>query len=148
MQRKVGTNRNHQCVVLNYSHFDITTRILPAVTISDSPAGMMGNFKGMVLDDRFVSPTFVVNDTGTYDLYMYCITDSDCGNVLFYLNQTEIIGSLEFYSKNKNVTIKKIEGIQIKTMRKVFIQGHVDYKEPKSTGYNITIGDIWLHKRE
>ena len=134
-------------IIINYVCFDMTTRILPAMNIIDTPAGMMGYFNGTRLGDIFVSPVFLLEEAGIYDITLYCKTAPDYGNVVFRLNGVEIIGSLEFYSKVERFTIKKIEGIRIKDTSKVSIHGLIDSNQPDSTGFDITIGDIWIHKR-
>jgi hypothetical protein len=120
--------------------FDLVTRfdVPPIITSSVAPMTTFGN---MVILDRFVSPS-VVLEQGFYDIYMLCTTNDRSGTVVFDLNYEQIIGSVDFYSPITNVTLKKIEGIEIPISKKIFVSGIVDTTNPSSTGYDVIISEL------
>jgi hypothetical protein len=149
MERNLtGLTNVTQKLFHNYTNFGVSTRFDPTLTITQSAAGMMGQFADMDLNDIFVSPTYIIPDRGVYDLYMYATTTSRSGSVVFKMNGVQIIGSVDFYSPITNVTLKRVEGIQINGYIKLYVSGLIDSQNLDSTGYDIMLGDMWFVKQE
>jgi hypothetical protein len=143
-----GHDLNRQNLLYNNTLSDLTTRFDVPVTVTSTVGGMMGSFANMVIDDIIVTQRFFINEKGIYDIFMYCVTNKHSASTVFRIDGQEIIGFVDFYTPLHNVTVKRIEGVVINGSRKISLHIKTETKDPESTGYNVTIGDIWFAKRE
>lgn len=112
-------------------------------------------FPSAAINDTYQSQTILVNQPGTYSIYVYVLTNGFCAKATFDVknkytpyggNSEYSFGEIDLYSLSTTLSVLKFSNIVLEYAGGIYLQYVVTGKNGLSSGYNVNLSDIVLVK--